>query len=158
NSDPRMSERDLEEMREQLLRSAIAAGRTLLKGRPEAELQGQLARIESQLGQLDWREGRQEPALGPDKQTVGASDPLRVTHPGNRSLLHLKGVVHGDIGLSLQDDGQYDRALQELLRSEKLMAALVDDPGATDDHRGELARARLNMGFLYRQQKQPAKA
>src|SRR5262249_36518596 len=131
----------------------------LLKGKEkDAELQAQLVRVESKLGGLYWQMGHQDRAVALYRKTLAQLDRLMKAHPGNRLLRHLKGGMHGDMGVSLSEDHRHDEAIKELLLAEKELEPLAKGPHATDEDRNTLARAWRNLSYCYIGKNQPHKA
>jgi serine/threonine-protein kinase len=158
-SDPRLRDRDLEELRKDMLQSAIASCRTLLEGeKDDPDLQAALARVQGQLGHLYWQMGEQVRAIAHYREALTQIEPLRHAHPDEAEYRREQGQLLCNLGASFTDSGQpaaAERTFRQALAIQEPQAAR---PDATARDRDALARTRMNLAVALKNGKGPAQA
>jgi serine/threonine-protein kinase len=152
-SDPRMRERDLEEMQESLLGSGLKSARALLRGREDDPvLQALLAHMEGRLGHLHWQRDDYSKAAELYDSALRRLGRLCRKRPKDARLARERGAMLSELGLTQFEGGQVEEGLKSLEQARTALEKVAARPDASDDDRQALALARFNLGNIYREQ------
>jgi tetratricopeptide (TPR) repeat protein/tRNA A-37 threonylcarbamoyl transferase component Bud32 len=146
---PRLRNYDLEALRADLLREAVAGYETLAKqGGDLPELRFERGQALGMLGQIRGELGEHAAAVGHLRDALGVFAKLDAEAPGNRDYRRALALTLGELGLALGRSGDQAGAEAEHREALKGFAELAAEPGATTDDLLSEAGAHGNLANL----------
>jgi serine/threonine-protein kinase len=149
NNDPRLQEKDLEELRKKLLQSAIEAYRTLADVHSDdPDVRARLAWVYMQLGLLTFQMGDRARSGALYKQAAELLDPLLKAYPDRLDFRRQQGKNHNHRGVAHAENQEPAEAEKWYRAALKIQEPLARRADALYPDHYELARTRLNLAVL----------
>jgi tetratricopeptide (TPR) repeat protein len=150
-NDPRLKEKDLEELRRQLLRTAAEFYETFVEQeQDDPDLRAELGRAHRRLAYItDAAEGPRQ-ATACCENSIQVLEALCAEKPGEPDYRHELAQSHASLGSLLRDLGDFPGATSAYARARDLCAALVRDHPGKSEYALRLGNVHSRFGFLAR--------
>jgi tetratricopeptide (TPR) repeat protein len=150
NEDPRLRAHDLEDLRKQLLQSALPFYQDFVRRRPnDPYLRAQWGQAWVRLAILSAELGSRQEAIGHGEQALAIFERLTRDHPDVADYREELARAHNQLGDLYRLTDQLPRAEQAYAKARDLRKQLADAAPAQARYQSDLAASYANLGNLY---------